>query len=77
VDSTGTPDPATFEVHDASHPMNGQAVRDILPSWRFRPALKDGHPVRMRLAMTIPVEVGNHVQTTNTDRALPSTKPTP
>lgn len=38
---------------EASHPLFGQAVEDVLPSWEFRPALIDGKRVNAMHRVTI------------------------
>jgi hypothetical protein len=46
VDQAGIPEPNTVRIVHANEQVFGQAVLDAVSSWRYRPAIKDGRPVR-------------------------------
>ena len=46
VDARGRADMATFRVISATHPLFGDAVRDVLPRMRFRPGSIGGKKVK-------------------------------
>ncbi|HEX6965665.1 MAG TPA: TonB family protein [Gemmatimonadaceae bacterium] len=58
VDTTGRVDMSTFTVLKATNALFVDAVKRVLPSWRFYPAEAGGHRVRqlvqMPLAFTVP-----------------------
>ncbi|MEP6621457.1 MAG: TonB family protein [bacterium] len=46
VDTTGRPDPESFQVVTATNPAFAQSVKDALPQMKFTPATVRGHHVR-------------------------------
>lgn len=46
VDTTGRVEPGTVGIVSTTHPLFAEAVRVALPDARFRPAAREGHPVR-------------------------------
>jgi hypothetical protein len=46
VDTVGLADSASFRVVSSTHPQFTNAVREVLPMMRFRPAVLDGRHVR-------------------------------
>ncbi len=49
VDSAGVPVPETLVVLESSDPRFEQAVRAVLPGYRFAPAQLNGRPVRQMI----------------------------
>ena len=48
VDKTGSIDPCSFQVLRETSRLWTSSVVEALVQWRFRPARRDGHPVRFR-----------------------------
>ena len=46
VNQAGIPESKTVRIVHASEQVFGQAVLDAVSGWRYRPAIKDGRPVR-------------------------------
>ena len=57
VDTVGTADPASFRVLESSHPLFSDAVRDVLPHMRFRPATLQGRHVRQLVRQQFRFEI--------------------
>lgn len=53
IDTTGRADPASFRVLRTAHEGFAQAVRTVLPHWRFHPAEVGGRKVRVLVQQPI------------------------
>lgn len=51
VDTVGVPQMSTFRVIESTHPLFAEAVREVLPQYRFRPAEIGGRKVRQVVQM--------------------------
>ena len=51
IDETGAV--TSVVVGKSVHPTYDRQLLDTAPTWKFRPALKDGLPVKYRLAIEI------------------------
>ena len=40
--------PVEIEIVESAGPLLDQAVLDAIKTWRYRPAMRDGRPVRIR-----------------------------
>src|SRR5437660_9939742 len=49
VDTTGTPEPATLKLISTTNSAYADAIRRMVPAWRFQPARKNGVAVRQIL----------------------------
>jgi hypothetical protein len=57
VDPTGRPDPKTLKVSGIGSPENRAAIERWIESATFRPAMRDGQPVRGLYKTSIEVQV--------------------
>ena len=58
VDTTGTPEIASFKALKTSDPLFAQAIKDALPSMHFTPAERGGVKVRQLVQMPFTFEPG-------------------
>lgn len=59
VDAAGSVELPTIQFVQSTHPAFTDAVRDILPTMRFKPAERSGQPVRTWVQMSFEFRVGS------------------
>ena len=60
VDTTGRVEPGSIQLTQADHALFASAVRDVLPRYRFIPAMAAGHRVRQLVRLPFRFDLHNH-----------------
>lgn len=60
VDTAGRVEPGSIQLSQADHALFASAVRDVLPRYRFIPAMAAGHRVRQLVRLPFRFDLHNH-----------------